>query len=106
MHDTYEHLFAERYAKIEHENRVLLQKMSEIMQSDGLDNVNEEQKYATSLNRNRRKRELQRITQENQVCCVQTMRIIAYKSENAMPRSVISQFAENTASNSTNDAYV
>eukprot|EP01138_Halocafeteria_seosinensis_P008999 gb/GECG01009198.1/.p1 GENE.gb/GECG01009198.1/~~gb/GECG01009198.1/.p1 ORF type:complete len:269 (+),score=34.20 gb/GECG01009198.1/:1-807(+) len=61
-----EQMLEERYAKIEHENRVLLQKMSEIMQSDGLDNINEEQQYGHSMNRTQRKRELQKITRENQ----------------------------------------
>lgn len=55
----------ERYAKIEHENRVLLSKMGEIMQKNTLDNVSREYRYGHSLNRVARKRELQRITQEN-----------------------------------------
>ena len=59
---------AERYARIEHDNRILLTKMSEIMQGKNtLDNECEAAKYTHSLNRERRKRELQKITAENQV---------------------------------------
>jgi len=56
----------ERYAKIERENRILLEKMSYIMQNNTLDNVNKTSKYAHSLNKGARKKELQRITSENQ----------------------------------------
>lgn len=57
---------AERYAKIEHENRLLLAKMSEIMRKGSLDMVSKSHKYGRSMNRSARKKELQRITQENQ----------------------------------------
>jgi tRNA isopentenyl-2-thiomethyl-A-37 hydroxylase MiaE len=61
-------MFSERYARIEHENRILLGKMSEIMQGrKGIDNECEASRYTHSLNRDIRKRELQRITAENQV---------------------------------------
>ena len=55
----------ERYAEIERDNRLLLEKMSYIMRHSSLDNDNQMQ-YAHSLNREQRKRELQRITRENQ----------------------------------------
>jgi hypothetical protein len=59
---------AERYAQIEHDNRILLSKMSDIMQGKNtLDNECESAKYTHSLNREARRRELQRITAENQV---------------------------------------
>lgn len=41
--------------------------MSEIMQRNTLDNKNDSIAYSKSLNREARKRELQRITAENQV---------------------------------------
>mgnify|MGYP002393532339 FL=1 len=59
-------LCAERIAKITHDNRVLLKKMTEIMQKNQLDNFNTTK--PRSLNKERRKRELMRITRENQVC--------------------------------------
>ena len=59
--------YTEHYAKIERENRLLLEKMSAIMQGKhGLDNKCDSQKYAHSLNKPFRKKELQKITQENQ----------------------------------------
>jgi len=60
-----EQLMEERYAEIERDNRLLLEKMSYIMRHSSLDNDNQMQ-YAHSLNREQRKRELQRITRENQ----------------------------------------
>ena len=58
----------EHYAKIERENRLLLEKMSGIMQGKhGLDNICESAKYSKSLNKPYRKKELLKITQENQV---------------------------------------
>ena len=57
----------EHYAKIERENRLLLEKMSGIMQGKhGLDNRNDTQKYTKSLNKPFRKAQLQKITAENQ----------------------------------------
>merc|ERR1711988_1532257 len=60
-----EQLMEERFAEIERDNRLLLEKMSFIMRHNSLDNENPMQ-YAHSLNRESRKRELQRITRENQ----------------------------------------
>lgn len=57
----------ERYSQIERENKILLKKMSYIMQNNALDNKNKSVKYGRSLNNGLRKRELQRITSENQV---------------------------------------
>ena len=61
-----EQMMEERFAQIERENRLLLEKMSFIMQRDTLDNKCSALKYGRSLNKAFRKRELQRITQENQ----------------------------------------
>ncbi|CAK4084800.1 unnamed protein product [Aphanomyces euteiches] len=61
-----EQMKEERYATIERENRILLEKMSFIMQHDTLDNKNDSIKHGHSLNKEQRKRELQRITAENQ----------------------------------------
>lgn len=58
---------AERFATIERENRILLSKMSEIMQKNTLDNKNKSIQYSHSLNKGYRQRELRRITNENQV---------------------------------------
>lgn len=56
----------DRYAKIEHENRLLLTKMSDIMTRRGaVDNVSTAWQYGRSLNRSTRARELRRITEEN-----------------------------------------
>ncbi|CAM9739163.1 unnamed protein product [Phaeothamnion confervicola] len=61
-------LMEDRYAQIERDNRILLEKMSSIMRDNagGVDNRNDTAKYAKSLNREHRKRELQKITKENQ----------------------------------------
>ena len=57
----------ERYAKIERENRLLLEKMSSIMQGGhGIDNRRKRKIKVGSMNKTFRKMELQRITQENQ----------------------------------------
>lgn len=61
-----EQMKEERYAEIERENRILLEKMSFIMQNDTLDNKNQSITYSHSLNKGYRKRELQKITSENQ----------------------------------------
>ena len=59
-------LLAEKYARIEHENRLLLTKMSEIMtRPAAMDNVNNSWQFGHSLNRDRRAKELRRITEEN-----------------------------------------
>ena len=59
-----EQMMEERYSTIERENRILLSKMSYIMQHNTLDNFN--RLKPKSLNREFRKRELIRITNENQ----------------------------------------
>jgi len=51
---------------MERENQLMLQKMSYIMSKNGLDNHNDVQ--ARSLNADLRKRELQTIMGQNQVC--------------------------------------
>ena len=62
-----EQLMEERFARIERENRILLEKMSFIMQQDTMDMKAESVKYSKSLNKNLRKRELAKITKENQL---------------------------------------
>jgi len=60
-------LMEERFAQIETENRLLLEKMSHIMRfKGGIDCTNDSAKYSHSLSKERRKRELQRITKDNQ----------------------------------------
>lgn len=61
------YLIEERIDQIETENRHLLEKMSNIMRlkTTGIDNKNDNIKYSHSLNKERRKRELQKITQQN-----------------------------------------
>ncbi|CAH1244406.1 C17orf105 [Branchiostoma lanceolatum] len=55
----------ERLATVERDNRILLEKMSHIMRTRGrVDNRNEYEHH--SLNREKRQRELMRITKENQ----------------------------------------
>lgn len=61
-----EQMMEDRYAQIEHENRLLLSKMSDIMQKGSMDNVSNAWQYGHSLNRTNRRKELQRITEENQ----------------------------------------
>jgi hypothetical protein len=61
-----EQMMEDRFVRIERENRLLLEKMSSIMSKGSLDNECESHKYVKSLNKNYRKRELQRITRENQ----------------------------------------
>lgn len=63
-----EQMMEERYATIERENRLLLEKMSAIMQGGhGIDNkLRKPKNVGNSMNKSYRKRELQRITQENQ----------------------------------------
>ena len=61
-------LMEERFGTIERENRMLLEKMSYIMRfKGGIDNKNESLQYGRSLNKDRRKRELQKITKQNQL---------------------------------------
>ncbi len=60
--------FTDRYAAIEHENRILLNKMSEIMRKSTMEENKAQYRFGHSMNRTRRKAELQRITEENQVC--------------------------------------
>jgi len=63
-----EQMMEERYATIERENRLLLEKMSAIMQGGhGIDNrLRRPDNVGASMNKSFRKKELQRITQENQ----------------------------------------
>ena len=61
-----EQMMEERYAQIERDNRLLLEKMSYIMRHQSMDIREDTGEYSQSLNRERRKRELQRITRENQ----------------------------------------
>ena len=60
-------LMEDRITQIETENRILLEKMTHIMHSKGgIDNKNDSSsKYSRSLNIDRRKRELARITKDN-----------------------------------------
>ena len=61
-----EQLLEERYQQIEHDNQILLEKMSAIIRTKGgIDNVNTSMQYGQSLNRESRKRELQRISKAN-----------------------------------------
>jgi hypothetical protein len=58
----------ERYAQIEHENRLLLSKMSDIVAGkSAVESKASSGDYGHSLNREYRRRELQRITEENLV---------------------------------------
>lgn len=62
-----EQMMEERYAKIERENRLLLEKMSAIMQGGhGIDNRRKGPRNVGSMNKTYRKMQLQKITQENQ----------------------------------------
>jgi len=54
-----------RYTEIERENRILLEKMSNIMQNHRPSLYNPNQLFKPSLNREQRKKELLRITIEN-----------------------------------------
>ena len=55
----------DRFAKIERENQLLLEKMSFIMQNDTLDNKCKAATYSKSLNKERRRKELKRISEQN-----------------------------------------
>ncbi|CBN76673.1 conserved unknown protein [Ectocarpus siliculosus] len=59
-------IMEDRYAQIERDNRLLLEKMSHIMRKGGVDNHNSTSKYSKSLNKGARKKELHKITTENQ----------------------------------------
>lgn len=59
--------FAERYHQIDYENRILLKKMSDIMRTHSLDNINPNAGRVKSLNADLRKRELRKIMDENRV---------------------------------------
>jgi hypothetical protein len=56
----------ERLDQVKRDNHKLLNKMSDIMQKNYLDNKNHSIQYSKSLNNEHRKRELMRITAENQ----------------------------------------
>ena len=60
-----EQMMEERFATIEKENRILLEKMSSIMQKSWIDNDGESLPKPRSLQKTQRKFELQRITREN-----------------------------------------
>jgi len=61
-----EQMMEERYAEIERDNRYLLEKMSHIMRHSGNEHQNESMQYSKSLTKEYRKREMKRITGENQ----------------------------------------
>lgn len=62
-----EQLKEERYAEIDRENRILLEKMEQIMQNEtGEFKPSSSVRYGHSLNKDLRKRQLHKITQENQ----------------------------------------
>jgi len=62
-----EQMLEERYSEIDHENRILLKKMSDIMKSQSsTPGMSSTQLGPQSLNRDFRKKELLRITRENQ----------------------------------------
>jgi len=62
-----EQMLEERYSEIDRENRILLKKMSEIMRQQATETPREKrQPGPQSLNRDARKKELLRITKENQ----------------------------------------
>lgn len=60
-----EQILEERFSEIERDNRLLLAKMSYIMRHSTLDNTNTSSQYGHSLNKEQRKRELQKITKNN-----------------------------------------
>ncbi len=70
-------MLEERYAGIEHQNRLLLSRMSDIMMraegdgakagAGGIDNVSTAWQYGRSLNTRNRKKELSRIMEDNKV---------------------------------------
>ena len=72
-----EQMLEDRYSKIEHENRMLLGRMSEIMTrpqgggaaagAGGVDNVSTAWQYGRSLNTSNRRKEHARITEDNLV---------------------------------------
>jgi hypothetical protein len=60
-----EALMEQRYTEIERENRILLEKMSNIMQNPKPNLYNPNNEYKKSLNREQRRRDLIKITVEN-----------------------------------------
>jgi len=61
-----EQMMEERYAEIERDNRLLLEKMSHIMRHNSMDVSNDSMQYSKSLTKEARKREMRKITAENQ----------------------------------------
>ena len=59
-------MMEERFARIERENQLLLEKMSHIMEHSGVDNKNRSLRFARSMNKQLRKQNLEKITRENQ----------------------------------------
>jgi E3 ubiquitin-protein ligase TRIP12 len=60
-----EQMLEERYTQIEYENRVLLKKMSKILRTTSMDNLNAQAGLNKSLNSLVRKKELRRIMEDN-----------------------------------------
>nr|CCA14215.1 conserved hypothetical protein [Albugo laibachii Nc14] len=61
-----EQMKEERYAAIDRENRILLEKMEQIMQNEAAEAKSASVRFGHSLNKDLRKRQLHKITQENQ----------------------------------------
>jgi E3 ubiquitin-protein ligase TRIP12 len=61
-----EQMLEDRYSEIDNENRILLKKMSDIMKTKNTPRTEQQQQGPQSLNRDSRKKELLRITRENQ----------------------------------------
>ena len=62
-----EQMMEERYAEIERDNRLLLEKMSHIMRNDGMNMRNDSMQYSRSLSKDHRRKELKKISKENLV---------------------------------------
>ena len=66
LEDSHILIYLERYTEIERENRILLEKMSNIMQNPKPSLYNPDGKPKKSLNREKRRQDLVKITLENQ----------------------------------------
>lgn len=60
-----EQMMEERYAEIERDNRLLLEKMSGIMRKNNMDMRNDSMQYGRSLGKDIRRKELKKISKEN-----------------------------------------
>ena len=69
-----EQMMEERYAEIERDNRLLLEKMSHIMRNEGLNLKNDSMQYARSLSKDSRRKEMKKISKENMVSVERTQR--------------------------------